>query len=100
MISKCKLQVLLQVSQRIRRKSNSFFGGGGGVAKRVVSKRVVLADVPPERKPELGYIRMFPQDENRKEGTFRCSPGTKTGTRVHSPKLHFYEAAVLSPREL
>ena len=28
-----------------------------GVDKRVVSKRVVSADVPPERKPERGYIR-------------------------------------------
>ena len=28
-----------------------------GVDKRVVSKRVVLADVPPERNPERGYIR-------------------------------------------
>ena len=25
--------------------------------RRVVSKRVVLADVPPERKPERGYVR-------------------------------------------
>ena len=31
---------------------------------------MVLADVPPERKPE--------------RGTFGCSPGTKTGTRVRS----------------
>ena len=30
---------------------------GSGVRKRVVSKRVVLADVPPERKPERGYVR-------------------------------------------
>ena len=28
-----------------------------GVSKRVVSKRVVLADVPPERKPERGHVR-------------------------------------------
>ena len=28
-----------------------------GVDKRVVSKRVVWADVPPERKPERGYVR-------------------------------------------
>ena len=28
-----------------------------GVRKRVVSKRVVLADVPSERKPERGYVR-------------------------------------------
>ena len=27
-----------------------------GVDKRVVSKRVVSADVPPERKPERGYV--------------------------------------------
>ena len=50
----------------------------------MVSKRVVLADVPPERKPERGYVRdvlseqkpergyvrMFPWNENRHEGTF------------------------------
>ena len=31
---------------------------------------------------------MFPRGENRNEGTFGCSPGTKTGTRVrsHVPK--------------
>ena len=57
--------------------------------KRVFSKRVVLADVPPERKPERGYIRMFPKNENRNEGTFACSPGTKTGTRACSPKPPF-----------
>ena len=28
-----------------------------GVDKRVVSKRVVSADVPPERKPERGYAK-------------------------------------------
>ena len=48
------------------------------------SKRVVLADVPPERQPERGYIRIFPWNENRNQGTFACSPGTKTGTRVRS----------------
>ena len=41
-------------------------------------------DVPPERKPERGYIRMFPRDENRHEGTSGCCPGTKTGTRARS----------------
>ena len=45
--------------------------------KRVVSKRVVLADVRPERKPERGYIRMFPRNENRNEGAFGCSPERK-----------------------
>ena len=53
-----------------------------GVDKRVVSKRVVLADVPPERE----HIRMFPRNENRNEGTFACSPGTKTPMRARSPK--------------
>ena len=76
----------------------------------MVSKKVVLADVPPERKPERGYVRMFPWNENRNEGTFgcspgtknrnegtfACSPGTKTGTRAHSPKPPFYETALLS----
>ena len=45
--------------------------------KRVVSKRVVLADCPPERKPERGYIRMFPRNENWNEGTFACCPERK-----------------------
>ena len=61
--------------------------------KRVVSKRVVLADVPPEQ----GYIRMFPRNENWNEGTFACSTGTKAGTRAHSPKPPFYVTALLSP---
>ena len=42
---------------------------------------------------------MFPRNENRDEGTFTCSPRMKTGTRAHSPKPPFYEAALLSPGE-
>ena len=57
-----------------------------GFTKGWFSKKMVLADVPLERKPERGYVRMFPRNENRNEGTFACSPGTKTRTRVHSPK--------------
>ena len=64
---------------------------------RVVYKRVVWADVLSERKPERGYVRMFPRKENRNEGTFACFPGMKTGTRAHSPKPPFYETALLSP---
>ena len=30
----------------------------------------VHSDVPPERKLERGYVRMFPRNENRNEGTF------------------------------
>ena len=70
-----------------------------GLPKGWFSKRVVLADVLPERKPERGNIRMFPQNENRNEGTFACSPGTITGTRAHSPKPPFYETALSSPRQ-
>ena len=33
------------------------------------------------------FWRMFPRNENRNEGTFGCSPGTKTGTRVRSHVL-------------
>ena len=40
-------------------------GFGSGVRKRVVSKRVVLADVPPERKPERGYVRQNHPFRNR-----------------------------------
>ena len=67
--------------------------------KRVVSKMMGLADVPPDQKPERGYIRMFTRNENRNEGTFACSPGTKSGTRAHSPKPPLYETTLLSPSE-
>ena len=45
---------------------------------------------------------MFPRKENRNEGTFgiRCSPGTRTGTRVHSPKPPFYKTALVSPGDI
>ena len=65
-----------------------------GVQKRVVSKRVVLANVPRYQKPEQEYIRMFP---SAKKGTFECSPVPKTGTRAQSPKPPFYETALLFP---
>ena len=34
--------------------------------------------------PKGWFWRMFPRNENWNEGTFGCSPGTKTGTRVSS----------------
>ena len=70
-----------------------------GLTKGWFSKRVVLADVPPERKPERGYIWMLPRNEIRNEGTVACSPGTKPGARVRSPKPPFYETALLSPSQ-
>ena len=60
----------------------------------MVSKRVVLADVPPERKLERRYIRMLPRNENRNEGTCTSSPGTKT--RTSFTKTTLYETALLS----
>ena len=42
---------------------------------------------------------MFPRNETRNEGTFACSTGTKTGTRVHSPEAPFCETALLSPSD-
>ena len=64
-----------------------------GLPKGWFAKRPVLADLPPERE---GTFRMFPRNENRNEGTFACSPGT----RAHSPKPPFYETALLSPSEM
>ena len=61
-------------------------GGFGGCSPRTKTGTRVHSDVLPERKPERGYIRMFPRNENRNEGTFGCCPGTKTGTRAYSPK--------------
>ena len=36
---------------------------------------------------------MFPGTKNRNEGTFGCSPVSKTGTRAHSLKPPFDETA-------
>ena len=34
--------------------------------------------------PKGWFWRMFPGTKNRNEGTFRCSPAPRTGTKVHS----------------
>ena len=52
----------------------------------------------PRNKPDEVHSDV-PRNENRNEGTFACSPGTKTGTRVHSPKSPFYETALLENKE-
>ena len=80
--------------QKVPKRPLGEYAPLSGVDKRVVSKKVVLADVLPERKQERGYIRMLPRNENRNEVTFACSPGTKNGTRVRSPKPPFYETAL------
>ena len=45
-------------------------GGFGGCYPGTKTGTRVHSDVPPERKPERGYVRMFPWNENRNEGTF------------------------------
>ena len=53
----------------------------------------VHSDVPPKRKPERGYIRMFPRNENRNEGTF-----AKTTLLRNRPILspsNFYDKTLL-----
>ena len=49
-----------------------------GVRKRVVSKRVVLADVPRQREPERGYKKWNDGNKKRNEGTFAKPPFCKT----------------------
>ena len=89
-----------------------------GVDKRVVSKRVVLADVPPERKPERGYVRqnhpfgnrpfisqwtLFGVDKrvvSKRVVSADVPQERKPETRVPSPKPPFYETALLSPSDL
>ena len=85
------------ITQRARANVHwrlALFVGGW---QRVVFQKGGFGGCSPERKPERGYIRMFPRNENQNEGTFACSPGTKTGTRAHSPKPPFYETTLLSP---
>ena len=57
-------------------------------------------DVPLERKPERGHIRIFPRNEKGNEGKFACSPERKTGTRARLPKPRFWKTALLSRREI
>ena len=98
------------------------FWGLSGVRKRVVSKRVVLADAPPERNFKTGTRVRLPKPpfyetalSSPSEPSWWLTQGVvskrvvladvppernfKTGTRVRSPKPPFYETALLSPSE-
>ena len=68
-----------------------------GGSQKVVSRRVVLADVPRYQKPERGYIRMFPGANTRNEGTFGCSLVSKPERGYIRQKPPFYETALLFP---
>ena len=71
-----------------------------GVRKRVVSKSVVLADVPRLPKPERGYERRNDGTKNRNEGVKEGTTVPNTGTRAHSPKPPFYKTALLFPLDM
>ena len=71
----------------VLRFSLFFFVHFSGVPKGWFSKGVVLADVPPERKPERGYVRMH------------VPPERKTATRARSPKPPFWKATLLATPE-
>ena len=68
-----------------------------GVDKMMFSKKVVLA---AGTKTGTRVHSDVPRNENRNEGTFACSPRTKTATRVRSPQPPFYETILLSPSEI
>ena len=44
-------------------------GGFGGCSPGTKTGTRAHSDVPPEGKPEQGYVRMFPRNENQNEGT-------------------------------
>ena len=51
------------------------------------------------RENSAGFFGGSQKGGFQKSGFGGCSPGTKTGTRVRSPKPPFYETALLSPSE-
>ena len=66
--------------------------GSAGVSPRVLrGSRGILRGFPGvvtlclRPSGTVGYIGMFPWNENRNKGTFACFTGMKTRTRVHSP---------------
>ena len=49
---------------------------------------MVLADVPPERKPERGYIRMLPPERKPERGYVRMLPQNEKPERGHVRQNH------------
>ena len=78
-----------------------------GVCKRVVSKRVVSADVPPDRKPERGYVRQnhpFTKPPFYLPVTFGVLRSRDVSEKVLFPKKRFpipnFKGACATPRQL
>ena len=65
-------------------------GGFGGCFRGTKTGTRVHSDVPLERKPERGYVRMFPQNEKWNEGTF-----TKTTLLRNRPFLSPSEISLI-----
>ena len=63
----------------------------------MVSKRVLVADVPEHPKLERGQKRRNDGTKNRNEGTTKETTVPKTGTSAHSPKPPFDKTALLFP---
>ena len=61
-----------------------------GLPKGWFSERVVLAHVPPERKPERGYIRMFPRERKPERGYVRMFPWNEKPERGHIHQNHAF----------
>ena len=66
-------------------------GGFGGCSPGTKTGTRVHSDVPLERKAERGYVRMFPRNENRNEGTFQNHPSQNrpfVSSRLKMPDPH------------
>ena len=61
-----------------------------GVDKRVVFQMGGFGGCSPGTKTGTRVHSDVPLERQPERGSFPCSPGTKTGTRVHSPKPPFY----------
>ena len=71
-----------------------------GSQDRVVSKRVVLADVPGPRNRNEGTKKQNKGTKRPDRGYKKWNDSTKkTGTRAHFPKPPFYKIALLFPLE-
>ena len=87
----CQATRAMRANRVVTAPLQPYFGKKGGFQKGG------LADVPRERNPERGYIRMFPRNDNRNEGTLACSHGTKTERGYLRQNQPFTKPPFLSP---
>ena len=81
-------------------------GGGGEGPPAVLGARPTSVGTRQRTPSVLEIVRRLNLFGGSQKGGFQkggfggCSPGTKTGTRVRSPKPPFCETALLSPSDL